>query len=82
MKTKLFNVSSLYPDFTPYVAKYGDNGMARTEDELKKYFDYYKFNSPNYWIDFLKIKSEGIIRAKILKYKSLYFLARSIKRKF
>jgi len=82
MKTKLFNVSSLYPDFTPYVAKYGDNGMARTENELKKYFDYYKFNSPNYWIDFLKIKSEGIIRAKILKYKNLYFLARSIKRKF
>jgi len=82
MKTKLFNVSSLYPDFTPYVAKYGDNGMARTKDELKKYFDYYKFNSPNYWIDFLKIKSEGIIRAKILKYKSLYFLARSIKGKF
>ena len=28
MKTKLINVPSLYPDFTPYVAKYGDNGMA------------------------------------------------------
>ena len=35
MKTKLINVPSLYPDFTPYVTKYGDNGEARSEDELK-----------------------------------------------
>ena len=82
MKTKLINVPSLYPDFTPYVAKYGDNGMARSDQELKKYFDYYKLNSTNYWLDYLKIKSENIIRPKIEKYKSLYFLARSIKRKF
>jgi hypothetical protein len=82
MKTKLINVPSLYPDFTPYVAKYGDNGMARSNKELKKYFDYYKFNSTNYWLDYLKIKSENIIRPKIEKYKNLYFLARSIKRKF
>ena len=82
MKTKLINVPSLYPDFTPYVAKYGDNGMARSDEELKKYFEYYKLNSTNYWLDYLKIKSENIIRPKIEKYKSLYFLARSIKRKF
>ena len=82
MKTKLINVPSLYPDFTPYVTKYGDNGMARSKDELKKYFEYYKFSSANYWLDFLKIKSENIIRSKIEKYKNLYFLARSIKRKF
>ena len=35
MKTRLINVPSLYPNFTPYVAKYGDNGMARSDDELK-----------------------------------------------
>ena len=81
MKTKLINVPSLYPDFTPYVTKYGDNGMARSKDELKKYFEYYKFSSANYWLDFLKIKSENIIRSKIEKYKNLYFFARSIKRK-
>jgi len=82
MKTKLINVPSLYPDFTPYVTKYGDNGMARSDEELKKYFDYYKLNSTNYWLDYLKIKSEDIIRPRIEKYKSLYFLARSIKRTF
>ncbi len=82
MKTKLINVPSLYPDFTPYVTKYGDNGQARSEDEIKKYFDYYKLISTNYWLDYLKIKSENIIRPKIEKYRNIYHLARNIKRKF
>jgi len=81
MKTKLINVPSLYPDFIPYVTKYGDNGMARTYQELKKYFEYYKLSSTNYWLDYLKLKSESIIRPKIEKYKKIYFTARYIKRK-
>ncbi len=81
MKTKLINIPSLYPNFTPYVTKYGDNGLSKSKEELKKYFDYYKLNSANYWLDYLKIKSEGIIRPKIEKYKNIYFLARKIKRK-
>ena len=48
MKVKLINVPSLYPDFTPYVTKYGDNGMVYSKKELKDYFEYYKFNSANY----------------------------------
>ena len=82
MQVKLINVPSLYPNFTPYVTKYGDNGKAKSKIELNNYFDYYKFNSANFWLDFLKLKSEEIIRTKIEKYKGLYFLARSIKRKF
>ena len=31
----------LYPDFTPYVTKYGDNGLARTAEELQAYFAEY-----------------------------------------
>jgi hypothetical protein len=81
MKIRLINVPSLYPDFTPYVTKYGDNGLARSKEELKKYFDYYKFNSANFWLDYLKIKTEDIIRPKIEKYKSFYYLAREVKRK-
>ena len=39
MKTVLHGgVRSLYPDFTPYVAKYGDNGRAFTVGELHDYF--------------------------------------------
>ena len=41
MKTKLINVPSLYPDFTPYVSKFSDNGYANTERELKKYYNAY-----------------------------------------
>tara|TARA_B110000027_G_scaffold124895_1_gene141849 strand:- start:1399 stop:2736 length:1338 start_codon:yes stop_codon:yes gene_type:complete len=80
MKIKLINVPSLYPNFTPYVAKYGDNGLAKSERELKKYFQYYKFNSANFWLDFLKIKTEDIIRPKLENYKKTYYLTRKIKR--
>jgi hypothetical protein len=41
---------SLYPDFSPYVAKYSDNGQARTSAELKQYFKAYKERAPK---DFL-----------------------------
>ena len=81
-KFELLNVPSLYPDFNPYVTKYGDNGTARNKDELKEYFDYYKLNSADYWFDFLKLKTEQIIRMNLLEYKKLYSVARSIKRKF
>ena len=81
VKIKLIDVPSLYPDFTPYVTKYGDNGMSRSRDELKKYFEYYKFNSANFWLDYLKIKTEDIIRPKLEKYKYFYYAARKIKRK-
>ena len=80
-KFELINVQSLYPDFNPYVPKYGDNGDARSKSELKQYFDYYKLNSVNYWMDFLRIKTEEIIRTKLIKYKKIYSLARSIRRK-
>lgn len=80
MKINLVNVPSLYPNFTPYVTKYGDNGLAYSEEELKKYFNYYKFNSSNYWIDYLKIKSENKIRPKLEEYKNLYSMARKFKR--
>lgn len=36
----------LYPDFTPYVAKYADNGGARTEKELKSYFNEFRERAP------------------------------------
>jgi hypothetical protein len=36
----------LYPDFTPYVTKYADNGMARTKPELNQYFAEYRAKYP------------------------------------
>jgi len=80
MKVRLINVPSLYPDFTPYVTKYGDNGLSKSDKELKKYFEYYRFNSANFWLNFLKIKTEDIIRPKIERYKNVYYIARKVKR--
>ncbi len=37
-----WGANPLYPDFSPYVAKYGDNGRARTKQELEAYFAEYK----------------------------------------
>lgn len=42
VKTTLHGgVAALYPDFSPYVGKYGDNGQAYSESDLVRYFRYY-----------------------------------------
>jgi hypothetical protein len=45
MKTTLHGkwpASGLYPDFTPYVTKYADNGRAHTKAEVREYFAEYR----------------------------------------
>lgn len=54
MKTTLHGgaaAQGLYPHFSPYVAKYADNGGAKSKAELKKYFREYRRRSP---YDFLR----------------------------
>jgi hypothetical protein len=46
---------SLYPDFTPFVGKYADNGLARTPEELRAYFNAYSRRAP---FDFLRHRIE------------------------
>ena len=46
MRTTLHGVPSLYPDFSPIVGKYADNGRARTRPELKTYFGHYATQDP------------------------------------
>ncbi len=58
MKTTLhgdWGPSRLYPDFTPYVAKYADNGRAKTADELDDYLKAYRRRA---MLDFLKHRLE------------------------
>jgi L-ascorbate metabolism protein UlaG (beta-lactamase superfamily) len=58
MRTTLhgrFPETGLYPDFTPYVAKYGDNGLAHSEAELDAYFAAYRRRAP---LDFLRHRVE------------------------
>jgi len=46
MKTTFHGVRSLSPHFTPVVAKYADNGRAKTKAELKFYMDQYRKRAP------------------------------------
>jgi hypothetical protein len=49
MKTILvgkWKPTRLYPDFTPYLAKYADNGNARTEREISRYMAMYREREP------------------------------------
>ena len=54
MKTTLVGnwpKSRLYPDFTPFVAKYADNGLAKSPEELAGYFKQYRSRAP---IDYMR----------------------------
>jgi hypothetical protein len=69
MKTTLHGRAErtgLYPDFTPYVAKYADNGRAKGEEELAAYFAAYRRRAP---FDFLRYqleeRSKDLFRAAV-----------------
>lgn len=62
MKTTLIDCDGLYPNFTSFVGKYGDNDLVKSNIELKNYFNFYKLNSANYWRDILEINTETFIR--------------------
>ena len=82
MKTQLINIKSLYPNFTPYVAKYADNGISKSKSELNKYFKHYKFNSADYWKDFFMSKTEGFVRKNFSFDSPIYRAAKVIHKKF
>ena len=46
MKTTFHGDVGLYPHFSPYVAKYGDNGRAKSKAELRSYFLHYFIRDP------------------------------------
>lgn len=58
MKTTLHGMAAadgLYPNFTPYVGKYADNGHARSSQEVRSYLAAYRRRSP---YEFLRNKVE------------------------
>ncbi len=76
MKTTLhgnFGGANLYPNFTPYVAKYSDNGMARTRDELEQYFAAYKLQAPfDFFRHVIEVNCKRVITAMVSDESSLY----------
>ena len=81
MKTTLHGrwpASRLYPDFTPYVAKYADNGRARTAEELRGYFAEYRRRTGAF--AFLRhrfaAKAADVVRSSLQVDSAAYRLAR------
>jgi hypothetical protein len=80
-------VRSLYPDFTPYVAKYGDNGRAFSAAELEEYFrSYHDISGFQEWLEYVRVRSTRRVRRAVLATLSgtpvLYRTARSAYRRF
>jgi hypothetical protein len=65
----------LYPDFTPYVTKYADNGLAKSREELRRYFAQYREQAP---LDFLRHQLEtravNLVRNSVQPDTPLYTL--------
>ena len=80
MKTTLVGLPSLYPDFTPYVSKYADNGLAKSPQELRRYFrEYMRRSRFNFVYDRLIHRGDMIFRRFVPYGGKLYDLARPIK---
>ncbi len=82
MRTTLHGLRSLYQDFTPYVAKYADNGLAQTEDELRSYFQTYRERSTaEYFLARFHFKADAVVRRYVdrnsatLKFAKRIYLA-------
>jgi hypothetical protein len=81
MKTTLHGawpVSRLHPDFTPYVAKYADNGGARSAEELRAYFAEYRRRTGSlaYFRHLLLDQTEQIFRNFVPRQSGLFRAAR------
>lgn len=85
MKTTLVGIRSLYPGFTPFVARYADNGRAYSADEVRAYMAQYRRRNP---LAFLKhelgMKTTQRLRAHVLSNDRLlrgaYRLYKAVKR--
>jgi len=69
MKTQLhgnWESQSLHPNFTPYVAKFADNGRAKSKEELRAYFRDYRKRAPMAYLSHvLERESERRVRSLI-----------------
>jgi hypothetical protein len=72
--------TNLYPDFAPYVGKYADNGLARSNEELRAYFaEYRRRMAP---IDYLRTEIEAkamrAVRKRLSRDTKVHALAEQV----
>ena len=78
MKTTLHGVEDLYPDFSPYVAKYADNGGAKSKAELSRYFLHYYLRDPlAATLKKITTGSEQVLRALVPDNSALFRRAKA-----
>ncbi|MDX2222405.1 MAG: hypothetical protein SFV21_06640 [Rhodospirillaceae bacterium] len=79
MKTTLHGLESLYPDFSPYVAKYADNGGAKTKSQLYGYFGHYFMRSPiASTLRYLTTNTERVFRKVCAEDTTLFKAAKAL----
>jgi len=65
----------LYPDFSPYVAKYSDNGQAKSKDQLQAYFKQYMMRAPlDYFRRSIETRAANLVRFSLNEGSPLYAL--------
>lgn len=78
MKTTLHGVESLYPNFSPVVAKYADNGRVQTRGQLRAYFRHYRKQDPlGYWFSWAEKTCENVFRRVVPEDSGLFRTAKS-----
>ncbi|MGH9628883.1 MAG: MBL fold metallo-hydrolase [Bryobacteraceae bacterium] len=84
MKTTLHGkwpLTKLYPGFTPFLAKYADNGRAKSLEELETYFETYRRRAPVEYVRHrIAVKCEDAFRSFLPAESGVYKVARSIYR--
>ena len=79
MKTKLHNMSSLYPHFSPVVAKYADNGGAQSKEDLAEYFEAYRKRAGfNFLFERAEHHAEDIFRSFVNPNSHAFRVARRL----
>ncbi|HET7085378.1 MAG TPA: hypothetical protein VFI23_11445 [Rhizomicrobium sp.] len=79
MRTTLHGGVRLYPNFTPYVAKYADNGRAYTKSEIADYMADYRKRAPfEFFMHSVSLRSGGRYRKLVSSDSGSFRLAKKI----
>ncbi len=67
------------PGFTPYVAKYGDNGLAESKQQLDQYFHHYRSQDPfGYALQRIEAGTEDLVRKLVPDNSAVFKAAKNL----
>jgi hypothetical protein len=68
--------SGLYPDFSPYVGKFADNGRAKTKEQLDAYFGHYQRQIPSSIRTLFRNKAMYVFQSVVPRDSEIYELGK------